>query len=320
MVIMIKEAIFAGGCFWCMVKPFDRYEGVVSVTVGYTGGHTENPSYGEVCQHTTGHVEAVKIVYDEAIISYETLLSIFWRQINPTDAGGQFGDRGESYTTAIFYTDEDQKLKAEASKHRLDKSQIFGAKIMTQLKPASIFYPAEEHHQDYYQKHPQHYANYFVGSGRYQFIKDYWDKNHEEREALKSRLTPLQYEVTQNDVTEPPFENEYHEHQARGIYVDIVSGEVLFTSRDKFDSGCGWPSFSKPVSPNALFEKWDFTHGMSRTEVRSTGANSHLGHVFTDGPQESGGLRYCINSAALRFIPEEEMQAEGYGMYLNKLS
>ena len=316
---MIKEAIFAGGCFWCMVKPFDQYDGVISVVSGYTGGDVKDPTYEQVCTHETGHVEAILIKYDDEVISYNELLEVYWRQINPTDEFGQFGDRGSSYKSAIFYTDEDQKNMAYESKKQLQESNVFDLDIVTEILPAQVFYEAEEHHQNYYKKNPNHYYRYYIGSGRYQFTKEKWDMNNNAREELKKKLTPIQFEVTQNDKTEPAFNNDYHDHKEEGIYVDIVSGEVLFTSKDKFDSGCGWPSFTKPAKSNTVFEKKDFTHGMIRTEVRSSKANSHLGHVFDDGPIESGGLRYCINSASLRFIHKEDMIKEGYGKYLDLL-
>ncbi len=313
---MKKLATFAGGCFWCMIKPFDQYEGVEKVVAGYTGGNTKNPTYEQVCSETTGHIEAIQITYDEDIITYDELLDIYWRQIDPTDSKGQFNDRGESYKSAIFYHDEKQREIAKVSKDRLENSKIFNAPIVTEILPATEFYEAEEYHQDYYKKNPNHYYRYYIGSGRYMFTKENWDKNNENREKLKKILTPIQFEVTQNDKTEVPFENEYHSNKEEGIYVDIVGGEVLFSSKDKFDSGCGWPSFTRPIQDKALIEKSDSTHGMLRTEVRSFKSNSHLGHVFDDGPKDSGGLRYCINSASLRFIKKEDLKKEGYEKYL----
>lgn len=317
---MKKLATFAGGCFWCMFKPFSNYDGVEKIIAGYTGGIAENPTYEEVCSEITGHLEAIQIVYDDTLVRYEDLLDIFWKQIDPTDEGGQFNDRGNRYKTAIFYHDENQKKLAIESKEALEKSNLFEDPIMTEILPAEKFYIAEEYHQDYYKKEPIHYELYFRGSGRYDFIKNNWDKNNINRDKLKESLSPIQFEVTQNDQTEPPFKNEYWDNKEEGIYVDIVSGDVLFTSRDKFDSGCGWPSFTKPVSEKVLREKSDFSHGMYRTEVRSTKANSHLGHVFDDGPKESGGLRYCMNSAALKFIPKDKMKEMGYENYLNLLN
>ncbi|MDU6115236.1 MAG: peptide-methionine (R)-S-oxide reductase MsrB [Paeniclostridium sordellii] len=317
---MKKLATFAGGCFWCMFKPFSNYDGVEKIIAGYTGGIAENPTYEEVCSEITGHLEAIQIIYDDTLVRYEDLLDIFWKQIDPTDEGGQFNDRGNRYKTAIFYHDENQKKLAIESKEALEKSNLFEDPIMTEILPADKFYIAEEYHQDYYKKEPIHYELYFRGSGRYDFIKNNWDKNNINRDKLKESLSPIQFEVTQNDQTEPPFKNEYWDNKEEGIYVDIVSGDVLFTSRDKFDSGCGWPSFTKPVSEKVVREKSDFSHGMYRTEVRSTKANSHLGHVFDDGPKESGGLRYCINSAALKFIPKDKMKEMGYENYLNLLN
>ena len=317
---MKKLATFAGGCFWCMFKPFSNYNGVEKIIAGYTGGIAENPTYEEVCSEITGHLEAIQIVYDDTLVRYEDLLDIFWKQIDPTDEGGQFNDRGNRYKTAIFYHDENQKKLAIESKEALQKSNLFEEPIMTEILPAEKFYIAEEYHQDYYKKETIHYELYFRGSGRYDFIKNNWDKNNINRDKLKETLSPIQFEVTQNDQTESPFKNEYWDNKEEGIYVDIVSGDVLFTSRDKFDSGCGWPSFTKPVSEKVVREKSDFSHGMYRTEVRSTKANSHLGHVFDDGPKESGGLRYCINSAALKFIPKDKMKEMGYENYLNLLN
>ncbi len=307
-------ATFAGGCFWCMVKPFDEMPGIHRIVSGYTGGHVENPTYEQVCSETTGHVEAVQITFDPERFPYQKLLDIYWQQIDPTDAGGQFHDRGSSYRPVIFYHSEKQREEAEASKQALEASGRFDKPIAVAIEPASAFYPAEEYHQDYYKKNPLRYKYYSEGSGRTAFIKRHWN-TPADREKLRSKLTPLQFEVTQNNATEPPFRNEYWDNHEEGLYVDIVSGEPLFTSREKYDSGCGWPSFTKPLQPGLIEEKPDFSHGMIRTEVRSRVSDSHLGHVFPDGPREAGGLRYCINSAALRFIPVDRLEEEGYGEY-----
>lgn len=310
----LQKATFAGGCFWCMVSPFDELPGIESIISGYTGGHVPNPTYEQVCSNTTGHLEAVQITFDPELFPYEQLLDIFWRQIDPTDPGGQFHDRGESYKTAIFYHNEEQRLKAEQSKKALEESGRFSDPIVTEIRPATTFYPAEEYHQDYHKKNPFRYKLYRQGSGRDAFIKETWRMNVD-KEQLRQKLTPMQYEVTQNNGTEPPFQNEYWDHEEEGIYVDIVSGEPLFSSLDKYDAGCGWPSFTKPLRPDHITDHLDTSHGMIRTEVRSKEADSHLGHVFEDGPQDKGGLRYCINSAALRFIPKDDLEKEGYGEY-----
>jgi peptide methionine sulfoxide reductase msrA/msrB len=317
-VIFLTEqyevATFAGGCFWCMVKPFDEQPGIIKVVSGYTGGHKENPTYKEVCSETTGHYEAVQITFDPEVFPYEKLLELYWPQIDPTDAGGQFADRGDSYRTAIFYHNEHQKELAEESKQQLEASGRFSEPIATQILPAKPFYEAEEYHQGYYKKNKFRYAMYRRGSGRDRFIKENW-KDFGRDEQLKTTLTPIQYEVTQNDATEPPFRNEFWDHTEDGIYVDIVSGEPLFSSTDKYDAGCGWPSFTKAINKDEVKENMDVSHNMVRTEVRSKTANSHLGHLFDDGPQDAGGLRYCINSAALRFVPKEDLEKEGYGEY-----
>lgn len=309
---MKETAIFAGGCFWCMVEPFDTYPGVISVKSGYSGGNFLNPDYEQVSQGLTDHRECVEIVFDPTILDYNHLLEIFWRQIDPTDSGGQFNDRGNHYKTAIYYTNETQKQKALKSKADLEASKKFDKRIATEVLPATKFYPAEDYHQDYYQKRSFHYRMYAIGSGRKAFIENNW-KEKVDKSELKKRLTDLEFKVTQESYTERPFTSKFATKWEDGIYVDVVSGEPLFSSLDQYDAGCGWPSFTKPITPIKAIN--DMSHGMVRTEVRSMRADSHLGHVFDDGPIEKGGQRYCINGAALRFIAYKDLEKAGYGQY-----
>lgn len=311
-----EKAIFAGGCFWCMEKPFEQLDGVISVVSGYSTGKTKNPTYQNYM--SGGHLEVVQITYNPEIVSYNKLLDVFWHQIDPTDAGGQFVDRGYAYTTGVFYFNDKQRQLAEASKVSMQASKVFTNKaIVTPIKPTQTFYAAEAYHQDYYKKNPLRYWYYRKGSGRDQYLDKIWGKDrgeHKKMTNLKDKLTPLQYEVTQQEGTEPPFNNTYWDNKEAGIYVDIVSAEPLFSSLDKYKSGTGWPSFDRPLVKANVIEKVDKRLFSTRTEVRSK--DSHLGHVFDDGPSETTGLRYCINSAALRFVPVSKLEEEGYSQFL----
>lgn len=318
----LSEIYFAGGCFWGTEHFMKQIDGVKSTEVGYANGYTENPTYQEVCTGDTGFAETVKVSYDPEEVDLKLLLELYFKTIDPTSLNRQGGDRGTQYRTGIYYIDDnDLPIIKEVIKEVAPK---YNKPIVVEVEPLSNFYNAEGYHQDYLDKNPGGYCH--LSPDLFDFAKKAntvkkGKKVYQKPDdaTLRSTLTDEQYAVTQKNATEHPFRNEYWNEFREGIYVDITTGEPLFISTDKFNSDCGWPSFSKPIDKKLIKENMDTSHGMKRVEVRSHAGDAHLGHVFTDGPAESGGLRYCINSASLRFIPKDKMEKEGYGEYLHML-
>lgn len=312
----LREIYFAGGCFWGTEHFLKQVRGVVNTQVGYANGNVQNPTYEQVCTGTTGAVETVRVSYDPEVVDLSLLLDLFFKTIDPTSLNRQGNDRGTQYRTGIYYTDE---ADLPVIRHALTElAKGYSKPLVVEVEPLRHFSSAEEYHQDYLDKHVGGYCHIspelFDLARKANGAKVYSKPDDAE---LRKRLTDEQYAVTQKNATEPAFRNAYWNEHRKGIYVDITTEEPLFVSTDKFDSGCGWPSFSKPIDENSILEKTDTSHGMVRTEVRSKNGDAHLGHVFNDGPKEKGGLRYCINSASLRFIPLEKMKEEGYGAYVN---
>lgn len=313
---MQKEIYLAGGCFWGTEKYFAKIAGVLETEVGYANGKTEKPTYAEVCHHDTGHAETVKVIYDDSSIRLPFILERYFDVINPVSLNRQGGDTGTQYRTGIYFTDPRDQAVIDDAIAQLQKQ--YREKIAIEVKPLCNYYRAEDEHQKYLDKNPHGYCH--IGPDKFEQARNAVDSSRQYSkktdDQLRKELTDLQYDVTQHNATEPPFDNAYFNEFKAGIYVDITTGQPLFVSTDKFESGCGWPSFSKPIDEAMLVEVTDKSLRMARTEVRSKMGDAHLGHVFDDGPKEQGGLRYCINSAALKFIPKEAMAAAGYAEYL----
>lgn len=323
-----KTAVLAGGCFWCVESDFEKLPGVLDVVSGYSGGTAPAPTYSNYA--AGGHREVALITYDPARVSFGQLVEYLIKHSDPTDPDGSFYDRGKEYAPAVYYENEEERDIALRVLDRIAELNVYDKPLSVAVLPRAEFYPAENYHQDYARNNYLEYGYYRNASGRDDFIRKHWGENvmpslsefntymnfkKPSKDELKKDLTPLQYEVTQENGTETAFKNEYWDNKAEGLYVDIISGEPLFSSLDKFDSGTGWPSFTGPLEPANIVLREDRSIFGSRTEVRSRAADSHLGHVFKDGPPENGGLRYCMNSAALRFIPREKLDEEGYGKY-----
>lgn len=312
-----KVIYFAGGCFWGTEHFFQQVRGVVHTEVGYANGNTKKPTYKEVTTGTTGFAEAVKVTYDPKEIDFELLLDLFLQTIDPTTLNRQGNDVGTQYRSGIYYVDKEDQFIITQKINELAKQ--YTKEIVVEVEPLRNFYDAETYHQKYLDKNPGGYCH--IGADLFELARKANPKKkqvyqRQEKEVLKQTLSPIQYEVTQKNGTERAYSNELWKEFREGIYVDITTGEPLFISTDKYDAGCGWPSFTKPIDTKLIEEKEDNTHGMQRTEVRSATGDAHLGHVFNDGPKDKGGLRYCINGASLRFIPKEEMKAQGYENYL----
>ena len=311
----MNKIYLAAGCFWGSQAYFDKIEGITETKVGYANGVMENPTYEQVCTGATGHAETVEVAYDEEVISLNDILAHYFRIIDPTLLNRQGNDVGTQYRTGIYTIDKwDLEI---ANLFVKDQQQNYDKEIVVEIEPLKNFYDAEEYHQKYLDKNPGGYCHVDLSLADEPLNEEKYLKKDDEQ--LKQELTELQYKVTQKNSTELPFTSEYDNHYEKGIYVDIVSGEPLFASTDKYDAGCGWPSFSKPIETNINYYEDDFLTGRTRVEVRSKYGDSHLGHVFNDGIEEKGGLRYCINGASLRFIPYDKMDEEGYGEYKDKV-
>ncbi len=312
---MIKKIYFAGGCFWGTEHLFSLVCGVIHTKVGYADSRVPNPTYEMVCSGETGAAETVEVEYDDAVVSLTKLLSIYFRSIDPLALNRQGNDIGTQYRTGIYFTDPEDRDVIESYVAAVQRR--YSEPLAVEVEPLLNFYPAELYHQQYLYKNPGGYCHidpklFQEVSECESAISDKEKHTRTDKEELRKRLTPLQWEVTQNGATERPFINEYDHEFRPGIYVDITDGTPLFISTKKYDAGCGWPAFSRPIDAEVITEHEDNSFGRKRTEVRSASSGSHLGHVFPDGPATDGGMRYCINSASLRFVPLADMAAEGY--------
>lgn len=310
-----KEIYLAGGCFWGVQKYFSQIPGVTFTETGYANGRGEQPTYEQVCSGKDYFAETVHILYDNSVVTLSRLLDMYYKVIDPTSINQQGNDIGIQYRTGIYYSQKEDLPVIRASLNDLQKS--YEQPVVIQVEKLKNFYTAETYHQDYLDKNPNGYCH--IPSYKFQQAKEMRSFQKLTKEELKQKLDAEQYAVTMENATEKPYRNAYWDTFEEGIYVDITTGEPLFSSASKFASSCGWPSFTKPIQPHKVQELHDHTHGMERIEVRSKLGDAHLGHVFPDGPKEDGGLRYCINSASLRFIPKEDMEQEGYGAYLSLL-
>ena len=299
-----KDIYLAGGCFWGVEAYFRKIKGVLETSVGYANGNTGETTYHDIGM--TGHSETAKVSFDQEQVSLTKILEYFFAIIDPTSKNKQGNDVGTQYRTGIYFINEADKIIIKRFVNSQQK--FYKEKIQVEIMPITNYVTAEEYHQKYLQKNPNGYCHININKDPEEVIK-------EKRSKL---LGHSRYQITTLNGTEPPFNNEYSENHEKGIYVDVITGEPLFISTDKYDSGSGWPSFTKPISKDSLEEKEDKALGMRRVEVRSKGSNAHLGHVFEDGPKDKGGLRYCMNSASLRFVPEAEMMAEGYEEFIGK--
>lgn len=309
----MKRTIYlAGGCFWGTARLFSLVPGVSHTTAGYANSLVDNPTYEQVCTGATHAAETVRVDYDDDLVGLSELLTLYFRSIDPLSLNRQGGDAGTQYRTGIYYADTHDLPVIEAQLATLQRRHK--QPLAIEWGPLRNFFPAEEYHQDYLVKNPGGYCH--VNPALFAEARSLGRATVVDKSELRRRLTPLQWEVTQHAATERPFDNEYDHEFRHGIYVDIVDGTPLFASSAKYDSGCGWPAFTRPIDDSLLSEHTDTSYGRLRTEVRAAASGSHLGHVFDDGPAAEGGLRYCINSAALRFIPLERMAAEGYGRYI----